>query len=419
MTPSAGPERVLFPLPPAMWDSWEMRRARAESPGAVIALARRSYGLRQDELGTMAGFSQSAISRLESGGNLAFDTRVLRIFQSLLGIPAPVLGIADPEVEPGPLEAPGHGLDTDVLLMLCAPGAVSRAPVDADLVHQLLVARRVVNDLDDWIACGELLATVRRLYELVDGLRSPAGGVWREHVLNVAALYAEFCAWLHLETGDLAGASSWTTRALQQAQAVDDRDLVAYAYRRMSQLAQIEGDDERALGLARAATRESGVGPQTHAMALQQEARSYARLGDEQRCLATLDKAYTLVEGVPQGRSEEYRLASWFSVQHVDMERAACCVELGRLTEALELHRTGLPHWSPNCRWALGVHFGKVALAHARLGDFDQAAAAGAQALALANGTGCQLIITELRRLRRWAHTPAIVGIVDALGPPE
>jgi tetratricopeptide (TPR) repeat protein len=419
MVPSTGPDRVLFPMPPSMWDSWEARRARAESPGAVIAIARRAYGLRQGELGVMAGFSQSAISRLEAGGNLAFDTRVLRIFQSLLGIPAQLLGIADPEAGPGLLESPGQGVDTDALLMLCAPAAVSRSTVDADLVHQLLVARRVVNDLDDWIVSSELLATVRRLYELVDRLRPLASGVWREHLLNIAAFYAEFCAWLHLETGDLAGANSWTTRALQQAQAVDDRDLVAYAYRRMSQLAQIEGDLEQALGLARAATRESGVGPQTHAMALQQEARSYARLGDDARCFATLDKAHALVEGIPRSRSEEYRLASWFSVQHLEMERVDCCVELGRLTEALELHEAGLPRWSPNCRWVLGVHFGKVATAYARLGDFEQAAVAGAQALALANGTGCKLITAELRRLRRWAHTPAIVGIVDALGPPE
>lgn len=46
----------------------------------------------------MAGFSQSAISRLESGGNLAYDTRVLRIAQRLLGIPPHLLGLSDDTV---------------------------------------------------------------------------------------------------------------------------------------------------------------------------------------------------------------------------------------------------------------------------------------------------------------------------------
>jgi tetratricopeptide (TPR) repeat protein len=434
MTPSVAPGRVLFPLPASVWDSWEVERAVKESPGAVIAIARRAYGLRQDELGAMAGFSQSAISRLESGGNLAFDTRILRIFQSLLGIPAHLLGLADPEAVMGsPKPVPGAGMigkdvDTDLLLMLYAPAAASAAkvglfaesasgsPIGAEVVHQLLVARRVINDLDDWVVSNQLLPAVRRMYELVDQLRPLAKDKYRRQMLYIAALYAEFCGWLHLETGDLTGATTWVTRALQQAQAVENNDLVAYAYRRMSQLAALEGDGERAIGLARAATREKGVGPQAHAMALQQEARTYAMAGDERECLTRLDKAYELVEGIPAQRQEEYRLASWFSVHHVEMERAACCVELGRLTEALTLHERGLPRWSPTCRWGLGVHLGKVALAHAKLGDLERAAAAGTQALALANGTGCLLITTELRKLSRWARTPAIAGIVGALG---
>lgn len=439
MTHPVASGRVLFPLPPSIWDSWEVERAVAESPGAVIAVARRVHGLRQDELGAMAGFSQSAISRLESGGNLAFDTRVLRIFQSLLGIPAQLLGLADPEAVASPLKPAGpfgyagiigKELDADLLLMLSAPAAVNAAkvglradrgswsPINSDVVHQLLITRRVVNDLDDWIRSSELLRALLRLYEFVDQLRPLAKGVWRQKMMQLAALYAEFCGWLHLETGDLSGANAWTTRALQQAHAVEDRDLVAYAYRRMSQLAQLEGDEERAIGLARAATRETGLGPQVRAMALQQEARVYAKAGDEVECLTLLDEAYELVDGIAPHQREEYRLASWFSVHHVEMERVACCVELGRFTEALALHDSGLPRWSPSCRWGLGVHFGKVAIAHAKLGDLEQAAAAGAQALALANGTGSAVVATELRRLRRWAKTPAIAGILDALGPP-
>lgn len=90
------PQADLPPLPPSLWLSWDIKVAVAhESPGAVIAIARRAHGLRQDELAPIAGFSQSTISRLESGGNLAYDIRVLRIFQRLLGIPPRLLGLAD------------------------------------------------------------------------------------------------------------------------------------------------------------------------------------------------------------------------------------------------------------------------------------------------------------------------------------
>jgi hypothetical protein len=73
------PDGPLPLLPPAIWESREVQDAvAAESPGAVVAIARKAHGLRQDELGTLAGFSQSAISRLEAGSNIAYDMRVLR-----------------------------------------------------------------------------------------------------------------------------------------------------------------------------------------------------------------------------------------------------------------------------------------------------------------------------------------------------
>src|SRR5256885_17229315 len=84
--------RGLDPLPAPVWNSWEMREAADDHPGAVIAAARRAHGLSQAQLGSLAGFSQSAISRIESGGNLAFDPRMLRVFQRVLGIPAGPLG---------------------------------------------------------------------------------------------------------------------------------------------------------------------------------------------------------------------------------------------------------------------------------------------------------------------------------------
>src|SRR5205814_8322634 len=93
---AAGPTgRSLAALPSAVWDSYEVRMAAAhDSPGEVIAIARRAHGLSQAQLGGLAGFSQSAISRIESGGNLAFDLRMLRVFQRVLGIPAHLLGLA-------------------------------------------------------------------------------------------------------------------------------------------------------------------------------------------------------------------------------------------------------------------------------------------------------------------------------------
>jgi transcriptional regulator with XRE-family HTH domain len=125
-----------------------MREAAAlDCPGAVIAAARRAHGLRQDQLGELAGFSQSAISRLEAGSNIAYDLCVLRILQQLLGIPAHLLGLSDRTL---PLRADVPGLDRRALAEYLAE------PSD-DVVSHLLVPRRIVNDTHDWRGFGALL----------------------------------------------------------------------------------------------------------------------------------------------------------------------------------------------------------------------------------------------------------------------
>ncbi|MGM1063917.1 helix-turn-helix domain-containing protein [Saccharothrix sp. Mg75] len=118
------PRGPLPPLPPSLWAAAEVRDAvRHRSPGAVVAAARRAHGLRQDELGALAGFSQSAISRLEAGSNIAYDLRVLRPLQRLMGIPAHLLGLADDTV---PVEARQvRALAPD---FAAGPGAVVAGP---------------------------------------------------------------------------------------------------------------------------------------------------------------------------------------------------------------------------------------------------------------------------------------------------
>ncbi|MFS8095572.1 helix-turn-helix domain-containing protein [Lentzea alba] len=415
-------------IPASLWASWEVRQAVLHSsPGSVIAIARRARGLRQDQLGDLAGFSQSAISRLESGGNLAYDVRVLRIFQRLLSIPAHLLGLTDSDAGMRPARPAGvtvldGALDGHALLIACAPAAFyagrgqHRNPIDEEVIRQLLVLRRVINDADSWCASASLLPSVRQLYEFVDRLRPLARGHHRAQILDVAALFAEFCGWLHLQQGDLTGASWWTERAMQQALAAEDPGLVAYCYRRLSMIAEFEDDDDRVIGLARAAVREPGVGPQIKAMALQQQAQGHARVGDERACLNALDEAQQLVDGIQTERTTEYRLGNWFRTRHIELQRAAVCVELGRTAEAQGHYQALLSNGRPTCRWLLGMHLAKLAYAYASGGEMEQASIAGSEALALASSSGSVLITRELRKLRPWSRVPSVAGIFHAIG---
>jgi len=429
----------LAALPAPVWDSWEIRAAAQESPGAVIAAARRAHGLSQGQLGGLAGFSQSAISRIEAGGNLAFDLRMLRVFHRLLGIPPHLLGLsADVFPVPAadaqrlPIGTPDGrrvpvAVDAHTLAAACTSSLLAALPMDAlgamepnrpidpDIVHRLLVVRRLLNDSDNWLGSRHLARVVRELYELIDRVRRSATGDLRRQLLDVAALYAEFCGWLHQEAGDLRGGLEWTERALQQAQAADDRELVAYIYVRMGHFAGADGDGDRVVGLARAAQREPGLSAEVRALALHEEAHGHAMVSASTPCLTKLDEALQVGTEIRTQRVDEYRVGYYFTVHHLHAGRASCLLDLGRRRDAIELYRANQTSRAMLCQWEQGLHLARLARAYAETGEYEQAAAVGFEALAAARRAGNVIVIDQLRHLRSWRDVPEMAALTGAI----
>ncbi|HJP79395.1 MAG TPA: helix-turn-helix transcriptional regulator [Pseudonocardiaceae bacterium] len=432
MNATAPDGRGLPPLPPSFWNSWQVREAAAASPGAVVAMVRRAHGLHQGELGALSGFSQSTISRLEAGGNLAYDMRVLRALQRLLGVPPFLLGLADravgdgaPGAEPVPAAFPAPAtLTVHDICPAATAFAVGEAgsaqltgvPMGPRIISHLLVARRMINDASSWRRTAALLLAARQLYDVADGLRRAAPrGEFRRRLMFVSAGYAEMCGFFHQQNGNLPKAGHWTAKALQQAQAADDRNLVAYVYARMSALAEAESDVDRVIGLAVAAEREPGISPRVRAFALHQHARGLARRGEAAACLDAMDEAFDLVEHAEPEHSEEYVVGYWVNRYHIATERAGRLLDLGRLREGLDAYQQVRVHWAQICPWLQAAHLAKIAVAQADLGDLDTAAATGFDALVLAEATGSPSVIDELRRLERWSESRPIAQLREAL----
>ncbi|MEU4741574.1 helix-turn-helix transcriptional regulator [Actinosynnema sp. NPDC023658] len=422
------PLSPLPPLPWSLWDGHEVREAvRTRSPGAVVAIARRAHGLRQDELGSLAGFSQSAISRLEAGSNIAYDLRVLRPLQRLLGIPAHLLGLADGSLPVAGRDldrlAPGFGggaagrvvgLDPDSMTAFAS--ATVSGDGAGDVVSRLLVLRRIVNDAHNWRSSDALMPTARAMYDYVDGLRRSARGEQRRALLGVAALYAEFLGWLHEETDDPRGAFQWTGRALEQGQAADDRDVVAYSYVRLSQLAAADGDTDRVIGLARAAGREHDVSPMVRSLALRQEARGLALAGDEASCMDRLDRADEEYRRVEPASDEEYWIGYCSTTDHFEAERAASWLELGEPVRAIGIYEEVRRRaWPRMCTWEQGVHVAKLAHAHREAGEHDHAAALAYEALETARATKSAHVLRELGRLGEWEGARDVAELAAAV----
>jgi transcriptional regulator with XRE-family HTH domain len=438
----------LRPLLPETWGSWQVRHAVEQGDaGTVVTVARQAHGLHQSQLATMSGFSQQAISQVESGNDLAHDIRVLRRLQRLLGIPPHLLGLSD-EALPlrqedakllfahlAPDEVAFQGrtadgrtvpvaIDRHTLLSLSMSATLGAPPVDAlglldgrrpidpDMLRRLRVIRRLLNESDNWLGPGSLLPVVRQMYQVVEQARRTATGDLRRQLLYLAALYAEFRGWLRQEVGDLTGANAWTERALQQAQAADDANLSAYAQVRLGQLAEVERDDDRVIGLARAAQRGAGLSAQTRALVFQQEARGHAIAGNETACLTRLDQARTAIIGIRPRWTDEYEVGFFFDEPHLDVQQAACLFELGRTAEAIAAYEANLG--AAICRWEQGVNLAKLARAHVVNAEPDRAAATGFQALNISRETGNLMIIDELRKLPAWGQLATLREALDA-----
>ncbi|GAA2660991.1 hypothetical protein GCM10010428_06610 [Actinosynnema pretiosum subsp. pretiosum] len=400
-------------LPPELWESREVHAAVAsDAPGVLVAIARRAHGLRQDELGALAGYSQSAISRLESGSGIAYDLRVLRTMQRLLGIPAHLLGLADRAARPSVSPRSDHPVDPAALTALRAATARRGGPV-----RQLLVLRRILDDAHHRQGWRALVPAARSLFDFADALCRTADGDHRRRLLAVAATYAEFSGLLYEEVGDRSGAVEWTTRALEQGQAADDPDVVAHSYVRLAQLA--EPDGERALALTRAALRERGIGPRTLALVLRQQARGLAMTGDE-ACMARLDHARELLVAVardPEPDNGEYRIGYRLSEQHVELERAACWLELGQPHRAIAGYEAlRRRRWGHARAAERGLHTARLAAAHAAAGHRDQAVACGYEALDAARDSGSGLVLVELNRLGPWVGERDVRELARWLG---
>ena len=103
----------------------------------------------------------------------------------------------------------------------------------------------------------------------------------------------------------------------------------------------------------------------------------------------------------------------------MDVQRARCLSVLGKHERATAVFQQAIRDLPPAYRRDRGVYLAREALAHAGAHDPEQAAAAGLQALAIAEETGSGRIIYELATLddglTRWARVPAVSEFREAL----
>ncbi|MBV9011044.1 MAG: helix-turn-helix transcriptional regulator [Pseudonocardiales bacterium] len=308
-----------FPL--WLWDSLPLRRAFAELDlGAALTIIRTAPGLSQLEFGTLVGWSQSAVGRVEAGQrDSLYDIR--RLFQVVdaVGMPREAL-IPLLLGTPGPEQSEREETDDmDVnrrqfsggLIGFTAATGLSRIPVPAkvDPVH-VRYLRSSVEKLwakDGIVGGGTLVRDGLYLYHrarrmLDEADYSEATG---QQLMSVVGELAVCVGWLAYDADQQNVARELYSEARLLADQSGDHGLAIHALEKMSlqstYLAHKKGLPGRAREAARLSARATELArhdpsPQLHALLASREALAHAAAGDSQGFMVAITRAWREVD---------------------------------------------------------------------------------------------------------------------------
>jgi tetratricopeptide (TPR) repeat protein len=229
-----------------------------------------------------------------------------------------------------------------------------------------------------------------------------------ERLLYVGARFAEFAGWLYQGTGDARAALQWSNVALEFARHCGDPQLTSYIWMRKSNIGSDARRAQLAIAFAGAALEDAkALTPHQRAVALRQEAHAHALAGDADASARAIDLAYSFASR-PAGSKDD--IAQYCTPAYVEMEAAHCLIELGRPDQAIATLQRGLADWHPAFRRDLGLGLARLAVAHARAEDADNAVAIAEHALAIALDTRSRRTADQLSRLP---------GLLQAIGADE
>lgn len=224
----------------------------------------------------------------------------------------------------GSRQAGGAAAAGHAILVRARMDTLSAAQLD-ELLHLLDDQWHVLVRTDNLLGPRHALSGVRDQIGVIEALLRSVRLPLRLQVLQLGAKYAESAAWLHEDSGDLAGSRYWTGRSMEWALEAGDRRMMSWVLYRRGEHAAAGGDAASAAGLAAAARREGGDLPDPMLAAIfQQEAHAHALDGAEAACLAALDRACErAASGDPGDASGGH--GSFCTAAYVEMQRGRCC----------------------------------------------------------------------------------------------
>ncbi|MEV0939600.1 helix-turn-helix transcriptional regulator [Micromonospora wenchangensis] len=295
-------------------------------------------------------------------------------------------------------------------------GASRPTAVDPAVVDHFAELRALLVQADDKLGGRTILATVEQQITQIAALRRQARGHLRDRLLSTEARWSEFGGWLSDDLGDRAAGDRWLDRASGMAQEADDREFSSYVLARRAQRMVGTGDDDRIVGLARAASRHPDVPPLVHAFAAVQEAHGSTLDNDTAGFQTAMELAHTLV-ATDSATDDEHALGSFCTPPYLAAQEGEGWLRLNQPHRAITSFTTAVNHWPDRYRRERGMYLSRTAHAYLAAAEPEQAATTADEALTLATTTGSARVHRDIlalaRQLKPFSQHPQVRELLD------
>ena len=216
--------------------------------------------------------------------------------------------------------------------------------VDVPVVEWLertLAEHRRVNDT---VGATPLLGLIRSQLHVVAGFTRSASGPLATRLVDLAAQYAQFVAWMCIETKDHGAGLAWYDRARDWAEEAGDANMAATTLSMKAHLAWSVSDARRCVQMAQAARwYDRQVTPGVQGMAAQMQARGHALAGDAGSARRLLDEAQALIGRATSRPEDEPRWMYFYGEDWFTLQRGMAELHLGTGTTRPGCCRPGWP----------------------------------------------------------------------------
>jgi transcriptional regulator with XRE-family HTH domain len=413
----------------------------AESFGEQLRNCRHAAGMSLGELARRINYSKSYLSKIENDQKPP-NLTMAKLCDSALNAGGALVALVQPPSASVPED---DTPDSEVWVMsldksgdlsfqvdrrkLLAGGAGAmlgvmvtrgnRPSVDDSVLVDLRASfdscRRLGQQTSPIVVLGQVIPLVHTLGMLAADSVEPV----RSALMRLASRVAEYAGWMNQEAGSQRGALWWTRRAVQLAEAGNDRHLADYALMREAELALYRQDAISTVDLAQRAQLGNGAGPRILGLAARCEAQGHAMAGDQDAFERALDRAATLLSmGDPNGTNNPV-LGSSTVTNEVSLSRGWALCDLGRPAESAELLDREVARIPLTARRARARFGARQALAHARNGEVEHACELTASVLYEANQVDSATVRIDLRdlakTLARWRNHAGVREIYPEL----